>query len=138
MIVDQFVLGAFEDIDKKLELSLQESSLVYQTSNDNAHLKQLQDELWLVKNEVSILAANLRQRRPHSLPDLKKLEKALCLSQERASPDFVSVSDNVETAVRSSITQYVSVCLYYYIVQSSLDQLPILHDTAQYLSLIHI
>ncbi|CAR24702.1 Nca2p [Lachancea thermotolerans CBS 6340] len=138
MFTDQFVLDAFEDIDAKLELALQQSSFVGQdhSSSNSDQLKKLQDQLWLVKNEVVALTASLRQRRVR-LPNIKLLKSVLESLQEDAPSDFVAVSDNVEGPVRAAIIQYVTVCLYYCVVQKSLDQLPLVHDTAQYYSEIH-
>ncbi|SCU95287.1 LADA_0G14730g1_1 [Lachancea dasiensis] len=135
MITDQYVLEAFEAIDKALELTLQQSSLAQQHTNSNTtQLKSLQDRLWLVRNEVSQLSADLRHGKSPRGADLKLLEQVLreLHASEAISQDFVSISNDVEFSVRSAISQYIAVCLYYSAVHTSLDQLPLVSDTARY------
>ncbi|SCU88490.1 LANO_0D02256g1_1 [Lachancea nothofagi CBS 11611] len=139
MITDQYVLQAFDEIDKKLELGLQQLSLGHQnyTQSSNTQLKELQDQLWLVKNEVSSISSNLRQGKPHRGANLNVLQKVLLQLTDDASPDFVSISDDIEVSVRMAISQYVSICLYHSIVQTCLDQLPSTLDSAQYFTEVH-
>ncbi|SCV04530.1 LAME_0H19174g1_1 [Lachancea meyersii CBS 8951] len=143
MIIDQYVLGAFEEIDKTLEIALRQSSLTHQRQSqpsNRAYLKKLQDQLWLVQNEVTLLKAGLTQgKRQHrvSFPVLENVLHKLQQQEEDVLRDFVAVSGDVENSVRSAIDQYVSVCLYYSVVQKSLKELPLVSDTAIYYGDVH-
>ncbi|CEP62912.1 Nca2p LALA0_S06e06700g [Lachancea lanzarotensis] len=138
MIADQHVLEAFEGIDKNLELSFQQSALVQEDrvpSSRKYQLQELQEQLWLVQNEVSQLKESLthsKKPRPVNFSTLEKVLHKLQEHNEDTPSDFVSVSSDIEGSVRTAIDQYISVCLYYCVVQKSLQELPVVSDTARY------
>ncbi|SCU83185.1 LAFA_0D02212g1_1 [Lachancea sp. 'fantastica'] len=143
MIADRHVLEAFDEIERNLEVSLQQSALAHQDqapSSRKYQLQVLQDQLWLVQNEVAQLKDSLSNGKTPRSVNFPALERVLLKLQEHnedTPSDFVAVSSDVEGSVRTAIDQYISVCLYYYVVQKSLQELPVISDTARYFGDVH-